>query len=49
VVQVAFAEVTQIGTLRHPVLVGLRTDVLPSEVIWDDELGPASGVSTANN
>ena len=38
VVQVAFAEVTQTGTLRHPVLLGIRNDVLPTEVVWDDEL-----------
>jgi bifunctional non-homologous end joining protein LigD len=38
VVEVAFAEVTHAGTLRHPTLLGLRPDVLASEVGWDDEL-----------
>jgi len=38
VVQVAFAEVTRAGTLRHPVLEGLRRDVAPQDVRWDEEL-----------
>jgi hypothetical protein len=33
-----FSEVTAAGTLRHPVLVGFRTDVDPEEVVADAEL-----------
>jgi bifunctional non-homologous end joining protein LigD len=38
VVQVAFAEMTRTGTLRAPSLLGIRGDVAPGEVGWDDEL-----------
>jgi bifunctional non-homologous end joining protein LigD len=38
VVQVAYAEVTAAGTLRHPTLLGLRDDVDPQDVGWDEEL-----------
>ena len=38
VVQVAFAEMTRAGTLRAPSLLGVRTDVAPNTVGWDDEL-----------
>jgi len=34
----ADAEVTETGTLRQPSIKGLRTDVLASEVTWDDEI-----------
>jgi bifunctional non-homologous end joining protein LigD len=42
VAEVTFSEVTAAGTLRHPVLVGFRTDILPSDVVIDDELFPLS-------
>jgi bifunctional non-homologous end joining protein LigD len=38
VVQVAFAEMTRAGTLRAPSLLGVRPDVRPGEVGWDEEL-----------
>ncbi|GAC1318626.1 MAG: ATP-dependent DNA ligase [Acidimicrobiales bacterium] len=38
VAEVGFSEVTHAGTLRHPVLVGFRTDVDPLDVVRDDEL-----------
>jgi bifunctional non-homologous end joining protein LigD len=38
VVQVAFAEMTRAGTLRAPSLLGVRTDVAPEAVGWDEEL-----------
>jgi bifunctional non-homologous end joining protein LigD len=38
VAEVRFSEVTAAGTLRHPVLVGFRTDTDPESVIADDEL-----------
>ena len=38
VVQVAYGEMTRAGTLRHPSLLGLRTDVAPQDVGWDEEL-----------
>jgi bifunctional non-homologous end joining protein LigD len=46
VAEVTFSEVTAAGTLRHPVLLGFRTDVAADEVVLDDELRsdrPASG------
>jgi bifunctional non-homologous end joining protein LigD len=45
VVQVAFAEMTRAGTLRAPSLLGVRTDVAPETVGWDDELRPAGASS----
>jgi bifunctional non-homologous end joining protein LigD len=39
VAEVTFSEVTGAGTLRHPVLVGFRTDKDPADVVADDELG----------
>jgi bifunctional non-homologous end joining protein LigD len=39
VAEVMFSEVTAAGTLRHPVLVGFRTDVDPDDVVVDAELG----------
>jgi bifunctional non-homologous end joining protein LigD len=39
VAEVTFSEVTAAGTLRHPVLVGFRTDKDPADVVADDELG----------
>ncbi|MDP9071071.1 MAG: DNA ligase [Actinomycetota bacterium] len=46
VVEVAYSEVTESGTIRQPALKGLRTDVVAGEVSWDDEIaarfaGPA--------
>jgi bifunctional non-homologous end joining protein LigD len=38
VAEVTFSEVTSAGTLRHPVLVGFRTDLDASEVVVDAEL-----------
>jgi bifunctional non-homologous end joining protein LigD len=40
VVEVAYTEVTEAGTLRQPSIKGLRTDVIASEVTWDDEIAP---------
>lgn len=44
VVEVAFREVTAAGTLRHPVLKGLRSDVPPVEVGPGEGLGDGSGI-----
>jgi len=41
VVEVAYTEVTQAGTLRQPSIKGLRTDVVAGEVTWDDEIATA--------
>ncbi|CAN5258011.1 hypothetical protein BH18ACT4_BH18ACT4_08140 [soil metagenome] len=38
VVEVAYTEVTEGGTLRQPAIKGLRTDVVADEVVVDDEL-----------
>ena len=38
VAEVTFSEVTDGGTLRHPVLVGFRSDKDPDDVMGDDEL-----------
>ena len=38
VVEVAYTEVTEAGTLRQPSIKGLRTDVNPDEVTWDEEI-----------
>jgi len=38
VAEAAYSEVTDAGTLRQPSIKGLRTDVLPAEVVADDEL-----------
>ncbi len=38
VVEVAYNEVTEGGTLRQPSIKGLRTDVIATEVTWDDEI-----------
>jgi bifunctional non-homologous end joining protein LigD len=38
VVEVAYTEVTDAGTLRQPSIKGLRTDVIAGEVTWDAEL-----------
>jgi len=39
VAEVTFSEVTEAGTLRHPVLVGFRSDVGAADVVVDAELG----------
>ena len=41
VVEVAYTEVTEAGTLRQPSIKGLRTDVIATDVTWDDELAEA--------
>lgn len=38
VVEIAYTEVTESGTLRQPSIKGLRTDVIAAEVTWDDEI-----------
>ena len=38
VVEVAYSEVTEAGTLRQPSIKGLRTDVIASEVTWDEDI-----------
>jgi bifunctional non-homologous end joining protein LigD len=38
VVEVAYTEVTEAGTLRQPSIKGLRTDVVAGDVAWDDEI-----------
>jgi len=38
VVEIAYTEVTESGTLRQPSIKGLRTDVIAPEVTWDDEI-----------
>jgi bifunctional non-homologous end joining protein LigD len=40
VVDVAYTEVTDSGTLRQPALKGLRTDIVALDVTWDDEIAP---------
>ncbi len=45
VVEVAYTEVTEAGTLRQPSLKGLRTDVIASEVTWDEEIAERFGES----
>ena len=39
VTEVAYTEVTETGTLRQPSIKGLRTDIIATEVTWDDEIG----------
>ena len=43
VVEIAYTEVTEAGTLRQPSIKGLRTDVLAREVTWDDEIAARFG------
>jgi bifunctional non-homologous end joining protein LigD len=43
VVEVAYTEVTEAGTLRQPSIKGLRTDVIATDVTWDDEIAEAFG------
>ncbi|CAA9232281.1 MAG: DNA_ligase_IV_Ku-like [uncultured Acidimicrobiales bacterium] len=38
VTEVAYTEVTETGTLRQPSIKGLRTDIIATEVTWDDEI-----------
>ena len=38
VVEIAYTEVTEAGTLRQPSIKGIRTDVVASDVTWDDEI-----------
>lgn len=41
VVEVAYSQVTEGGTLRHPRIQGFRTDLDPAEVVADEELQEA--------
>ncbi len=43
VVEIAYTEVTEAGTLRQPSIKGLRTDVVAGEVTWDDEMAERFG------
>ena len=43
VVEIAYTEVTEAGTLRQPSIKGLRTDVIASEVTWDTEIAERFG------
>ena len=43
VAEVTFSEVTAAGTLRHPVLIGFRTDIPADDVVIDGELAPFVG------
>jgi bifunctional non-homologous end joining protein LigD len=43
VVEIAYTEVTEAGTLRQPSIKGLRTDVIASEVTWDEEIAERFG------
>ena len=43
VVEAAYTEVTEAGTLRQPSIKGLRTDVIASEVTWDEEIAACFG------
>lgn len=45
VVEVAYTEVTEAGTLRQPSIKGLRTDVIAGEVTWDEEIAACFGGS----
>ena len=38
VVEIAYREITETGTVRQPSIKGLRTDLVAGEVIWDDEI-----------
>ena len=38
VVEVAYTEVTESGTLRQPSIKGLRTDVVAQDIVADDEI-----------
>ena len=38
VVEIAYSEVTESGTLRQPSIKGLRTDVIANEVTWDEDI-----------
>jgi len=38
VVEVAYTEVTEAGTLRQPSIKGLRTDIIAGDVTWDGEI-----------
>jgi bifunctional non-homologous end joining protein LigD len=38
VVEIAYTEVTESGTLRQPSVKGLRADIVASEVTWDEEI-----------
>ncbi|MDQ3895784.1 MAG: non-homologous end-joining DNA ligase [Actinomycetota bacterium] len=49
VVEVAYSEVTEGGTLRQPSIKGLRTDVVAGEVTWDDEIAPCFGQGTSRS
>ena len=41
VAEVGYSHITEGGTLRHPTLQGFRTDLVPAEVVADEELQAA--------
>jgi bifunctional non-homologous end joining protein LigD len=43
VVEIAYTEVTEAGTLRQPSVKGIRTDVIADEVTWDEEIANRFG------
>lgn len=45
VAEIAYTEVTEAGTLRQPSIKGLRTDVIATEVTWDEEIADCFGKS----
>lgn len=47
VVEIAYTEVTEGGTLRQPSIKGLRTDVIASEVTWDEEIAACFGATAS--
>ncbi len=43
VAEVAYSEVTEAGTLRQPSIKGLRTDIVATDVVWDEEIAARFG------
>ena len=43
VVEIAYREITETGTVRQPSIKGLRTDVVAGDVTWDDEISGRFG------
>lgn len=43
VVEIAYREITETGTVRQPSIKGLRTDVVAGDVTWDDEISGRLG------
>lgn len=48
VVEIAYTEVTEAGTLRQPSIKGLRTDVVAGEVTWDSEIAACFSPPTSS-